>query len=255
VASNFKFLCKLDTPLVYLAAEIVRICKLPNWWHPSTGGHDYIYSNLVGYRQEVLYRTVNDEQGAQKLLRTAVDEADRATALGALCLLPALGVGSTRQAEFLMDIAQEMNYAKAIRLLSIHLGARSALSGDNNFTGQATWMLAGGESPVADQIEPVAAGEVYELLDLAKERWKHPKPIPHCYCDGIHCAGKDRRYAGILQDMYAVCLCFSHYGNIEPENRWQPEFFPLAGLEIESPVQSIAEEAEVERAQGGVACG
>lgn len=240
VAANFKFLCKLDNPLVYLAAEIVRICKLPNWWHPSTGGHDYIYSNLVGYRQEVLYRTVNDEQGAQKLLRTAVDEADRATALGALCLLPALGVGSTRQAEFLMDIAQEMNHAKAIRLLSIHLGARSALSGDNNFTGQATWMLAGGESPMADQIEPVAAGEVYELLDLAAERWKHPKPIPHCYCDGIHCAGKDPRYAGLLQTMYAVCLCFSHYGNIEPENRFLPEFYPMDGLEIEPGVQSIA---------------
>jgi hypothetical protein len=65
VADNFRNLCKLDTPLVCLAAEIVRICKLPNWWDPSTGGHDYIYSNLVGYRQQVLYRKVNDEQGAQ----------------------------------------------------------------------------------------------------------------------------------------------------------------------------------------------
>jgi hypothetical protein len=150
-------------------------------------------------------------------------------------------VGSTRQAEYLMTIAQEMNHAKAMRLLNIHLGARSALSGDSNFTGHATWMMAGGESPMADQIEPVVAGEVYELLDTAKERWKHPKSIPHCYCDGIHCAGQDRRYAGILQDMYALCLCFSHYGNIAPENRWQPEFFPLTGLETEEVVQSIAQ--------------
>jgi hypothetical protein len=241
VASNFKFLCKLDTPLVYLAAEIVRICKLPNWWDPATGGHDYIYSNLVGYRQQVLYRKVNDEHEARMLLRKAVEEEDRATALGALCLLGAVGIGSTKQAEFLMTIAQEMNHEKAIRLLSIHLGARSALSGDSNFTSHATWMLAGGESPVADQIEPVVAGEVYALLNAAKERWKHPKPIPDCYCDGIHCAGKDRRYAGILQDMYALCLCFSHYGNIEPENRFLPEFYPTDGLEIESSLQSIAE--------------
>jgi hypothetical protein len=118
VASNFRFLCKLDTPLVYLAAEIVRICKLPNWWDPVTGGHDYIYSNLVGYRRQVLYRTVNDEQGAQKVLRTAVDLADRVTALGALYVLGALRVGSTRQAEYLMTIAQEMNHAKAMRLLN-----------------------------------------------------------------------------------------------------------------------------------------
>src|ERR1035441_8449030 len=58
VAANFKFLCKLYTPLVYLAAEIVRICKLPNWWNPVTGGHDYILSSLIGFRQQVLYRTI-----------------------------------------------------------------------------------------------------------------------------------------------------------------------------------------------------
>jgi hypothetical protein len=241
VASNFKFLFKVDTPLIYLAAEIVRICKLPNWWNPTSGGHDYIYNSLVGYRQQVLCRKVNDQDEARKLLRKAVAEADRATAIGAVSLLGAVGFGSTGQAQCLMAIAHEMNHEEAIRLLSIHLGARSALSADNNFTSQAAWMLAGGESPVADQIEPVEVSEVYELLGEANERWKHPKPIPHCYCDGIHCGGKDRRYAGILQDMYAVCCCFSHYGNIEPENRWLPEFYPTAGLEIEASLRSIAE--------------
>ena len=240
VADNFRYLCKLDTPLVYLAAEIVRVCKLPNWWNPVTGGHDYIYFSLVGYRQQVLYRKVNDQDGARKLLGTAIDEGDRATALGALCLLGVVGMGSTRQAEFLMSIAQEMNHERAVRLLNIHLGARTALSGDNNFTGHAVWYLAGGESPVADQIEPVAAGEVYELLDQAKERWKHPEPIPHCYCDGIHCAGQDRRYAGILTDMWAVCMAFREYGNIEPENLFLPEFYPTDGLEIEPSLQSIS---------------
>jgi hypothetical protein len=242
VASNFKFLCKLDTPLVHLAAEIVRICKLPNWWNPATGGHDYIYNSLVGYRQQVLYQKVNDQDGALKLLRKAIGEADKATAIGAVSLMGTVGLGSTRQAEYLMAVALEMNHEKAVRLLSIHLGARSALSGDNNFTSQAAWMLAGGESPVADQIESVVESEAYELLDKAKERWKHPKPIPHCYCDGIHCGGKDRRYAGILQDMYAVCCCLSRYGNIEPVNQWLPEFYPTAGLEIEPFLQSLHKE-------------
>jgi hypothetical protein len=240
VTSNFKFLCKLDTPLVYLAMEIFRICKLPNWWNPITGGHDYIHNSLVGYRQQVLYQKVNDQDGARKLLRKAIDEADSATAIGAVSLMGAVGLGSTGQAQCLMAIAQEMNHEKAIRLLGIHLGARSALSGDNNFTSQAAWLLAGGQSPVADQIEPVLEGEAHELLDKANERWKHPKPIPHYYCDGIHCGGKDRRYAGILQDMYAVCCCFSHYGNIEPENLWLPEFYPTDGLAIEPSLQSIA---------------
>lgn len=246
VADNFRYLCKPDTPLVYLAAEIVRICRLPNWWDLATGGHDYIYSNLVGYRQQVLYRKVNDAQGARQLLRKAIGCADKATALGALCLVGEVGVGSTKQAEYLMSIAQEMRSEKAVRLLNIHLGARTALSGDNNFTGHAVWYLAGGESPVADQIEPVELSEVYELLERAKERWKHPLPIPNEYCDGIHCAGNDRRYAGILTDMWALCLAFNHYGNIEPKNPRIPDFFPLVGLEAEESesVQSIAQEAE-----------
>ncbi len=244
VADNFRCLCKLDTPLVYLAAEIVRVCKLPNWWDPVTGGHDYIYKSLVGYRQRVLYRKVNDDQGARKLLREAIYQADRATSIGALCLLGAVGIGSTRQAQYLMTIAQELNHEKAVRLLNVHLGARTALSGDNNFTGQAAWWLAGGVSPVADKIEPVEMSEACELLERAKERWKHPLPIPNEYCDSVHCAGKDRRYAGILNDMWAVCMAFIEYGNIEPENRWLPQFFPIDGLEIEPELQSIAQEVE-----------
>ena len=242
VAANFKLLCKVDTPMDHLAAEIVRITKITNWWDPSTGGHEYIYSSLVGNRQQVLYRKINDKETAMNLLRKAVDEGDRATAIGAFRLLAELGLGSTRQAEYLMTIAREMNHEKATRLLNIHLGARSALSGDNNFLGQACWMLAGGESSVADQIEPVALDEVYELLKKAAERWKDPKPIPSCYLDGRHSSGSDRRYAGILVDMWSVCCCFSHYGNIEPENRWLPEFYPTDGLEIVSPLQSIATE-------------
>jgi hypothetical protein len=91
VASNFKTLCKVDTPLVYLAAEIVRITKIPNWWDPATGGHDYIFSSLVGNRQQVLYRTISDRDTAMNLLRKAVDEGDRVTAIGAFRLLAELG--------------------------------------------------------------------------------------------------------------------------------------------------------------------
>jgi len=240
VASTFKSLCKLETPLVYLAAEIVRICKLPSWWRPETGGHDYIHHCLVGYRQQVLYRTITDQATAKSSLRKSILEGDKATALGILSLLPTLGVGSSKQAEFLMTVAMEMNHQQAIRLLRIHLGARTALSGDSNFTGHAVWMLAGGVSPVADQIEPVVIKEVCELLYRARERWKQPLPIPNEYCDGLHCSGRDRRYAGILQDMWAVCCCFSKNGNIEPANRWLPEYFPLTGLEIESAPQSVA---------------
>jgi hypothetical protein len=233
VAGKFKLLCKLDTPLVYLAAEIVRLTGIPNWWVPATSGHDYILTSLIGFRQNVLYRTVNDPETAKGLLRRAVVEKDRATAIGAVCLLGAIGIGSTRQAEFLMSIAQEMNHETAIRLLRIHLGVRSALAGDNNYLCLAAWWLAGGESPVADQIEPVTAAEVNELLDRARARWEHPEPIPEWAVDGVHCSGRDRRYCGVLSDMAAVCAAYNKFGNISPENRWEPGFFVLDGLQYE----------------------
>ena len=233
VAANFKFLCKLDTPLVYLAAEIVRLTGIPNWWDPSTGGHDYILSSLIGFRQQVLYRTVSDPETAKGLLRRAVVEKDRATAIGAVCLLGAIGIGSTRQAEYLMTIAQEMNHETAIRLLSIHLGTRSALAGDNNYLCLAVWWLAGGQCPVADQIEPVTAAEVYELLDRTRAQWEHPDPIPEWAVDGVHCSGRDRRYCGVLSDMAAVCAAYNKFGNINPENQWDQSFFVLDGLQYE----------------------
>jgi hypothetical protein len=49
-AGNFWKLSKPQGDLIELVAEAIRICKLPNWWHPETGGHDYVYQSLVGQR-------------------------------------------------------------------------------------------------------------------------------------------------------------------------------------------------------------
>src|ERR1035438_8605258 len=40
VVKYFSRLCRNDTDLVHLVAEAVRICRVPNWWNPSTGGPD-----------------------------------------------------------------------------------------------------------------------------------------------------------------------------------------------------------------------
>jgi hypothetical protein len=244
VASDFTALYKPETPLKCLAANILRICKLPNWWDSASGGHDYVRSALIGYRKHVLYRTATDADGVRELLQQALRARNRASALGALSLMPQVGIGSTKQAEFLLQMAREMRHEQAIRLLDIHLGARQALSSDNNFTGHAVWWLANGYSPLANEAVPVFPAEVDDLLEKAKKRWERPKPIPTFYCDGVHCAGNDRRYAGMLQDMYALCLCFSRYGNVHPENRWLPEFYPTDGLEVEPTAQSIAPEED-----------
>jgi hypothetical protein len=232
VVSNFSNLVKVETPILYLAAEIVRICKQPSWWDASTGGHDYIWHSHQGDRiWQSIAKTYTEEQAKAELTQATLD-GDKTKALGIGFALGSVGLSSTRQAEFVLGLAEERQNDLAVRLCRVHLKAKSALSGDNNFISQAIWVLAGGSPTNPDAIDHVVAGEVMEKLDQAYKDWKTPHPIPSHYCDGVHCAGNDRRYAGLLIDMWAVCEAFNHYGNINPDNKWlYPTFYPLTGLD------------------------
>ena len=211
---------------MHWVAEAVRICKLPNWWHPDSGGPDYIYQSLVGERAWKYKVWDHKLPTLLKEIQKAIEEKDRASALGGVTAFGTVQevFGATKQAQFLLQLAENMGHDLAARLCQLHLSARTALSSDNNFLCMATWMMAGGVSPVAEKIQPVTAGECYQLLDKAKERWQNPQPIPRWCCDGVHCAGDDPRFMGMLPEMYAVCKAFEQYGRVDPEDKWLPEF-------------------------------
>jgi hypothetical protein len=77
-------------------------------------------------------------------------------------------MGASKQAEFVSALAKRNKHDLAERLTQVHLRARSALSSDNNFLCQAAWMLAGGNSPVADVLSPVTSAEVSGLVEKAE---------------------------------------------------------------------------------------
>ena len=58
IVGSFKRINKLHAGIEELAADILSICKVPNWWHPSTGGHDYIYYGKVAERQDYFEQQV-----------------------------------------------------------------------------------------------------------------------------------------------------------------------------------------------------
>ena len=171
----------------------------------------------------------------QNEVQQAVEDGNRAMALGGVMAFVDVQetFGATKQAEFLLRLAESRGHDLAARLCRIHLSAKSALSGDNNFLCQAAWTMAGGVSPVAEKILPVTTAECSELLDRARERWKNPHPIPKWCCDGIHCAGDDPRFTGMLPEMWDVCLAFQHYGRVDPSDEWLPQFRCYDGLVIE----------------------
>src|SRR5882757_9568962 len=143
VADAFWKTSKPQCGLKKLVAEVVRICKLPNWWHPDTGGPDYIYDSLVGQRAWLYKRWDHKLKTLQREIQKAIEEKNRAMVLGGVTAFSDLEetFGATKQAEFLLKQAENRGHDLAARLCKVHLSAKSALSGDNNFLGQAVWML------------------------------------------------------------------------------------------------------------------
>jgi hypothetical protein len=233
VLESFPRIARSRTGIQYLAAEAVRICKLPNWWHPDSGGRDCIYNSLVAERELAYFTGDRSPENMARMIERGIEEKRKTVALAGVMGLPAARMGATKQAELVLSLAKKYQNSRAERLAEIHLRAKSALSSDNNFISQAVWMLVGGVSPIADAIEPVADTEVENILERAKEMWEDPRPIPGWCTDGLHCAGNDTRFAGMLPEMMAVCNAFSHYGRCSPEDRWLPEFKCYDGLIIE----------------------
>jgi hypothetical protein len=232
VAKNFPVLTRSRTDTLYLAAEVLRICKAPNWWRPESGGKDYIYCGLLAERMLLHYQGFHTVKNMAGLIEEGITRQDKVSALAGVMGLSNARLSKSRQAEYLANLATKQGHEAALQLIAIHLSARTALSGDNNFLSQAAWMMAGGHSPVADLRVDVLADEARESVERAREMWQNPKPIPRWCCDGLHSAGDDERFMGVWFHMYAACLAYEHYGRLNPDDAWKPEFYCYDGLTI-----------------------
>jgi hypothetical protein len=251
VGANFPQLARQRTDLLYLAAEALRICKLPNWWHPKSGGKDYIYSGLLAERKLLHYAGHHTLDNMTHMIDRGVAEQDKVSAIAGVIGLSHARLSATKQAELLASIAAKANHPLAERLVQVHLRAKSALSSDNNLLCQAAWMMAGGRSPIAEASDPVFATEVFDLVENAREQWKHPEPIPRWCCDGLHSAGDDVRFMGVWFHMYAACLAFELYGRLDPQDNWIREFCCYDGLTIASELPSDTQISKLRATSSG----
>jgi hypothetical protein len=117
VGRKFWKLCKPTADIIDLVAEAIRICKLPNWWHPDSGGPHYIYQSLIGKRVW-LYRSWDHSASTlQKETVKALAEKSRAMAIGAVMAFGDVRstFGATRQAEFLLAEAERNEHDLAAK--------------------------------------------------------------------------------------------------------------------------------------------
>lgn len=233
LADNFPALLSKQVEFENVMAELLRICKVPNWWNPATGGHDYIYCGMLAQRKIYYNPNPHTIEDCFKGLEYAIAQQDKVTALFWVLVAHDAGKGAgLHLAQKLHALALQHNCTAAQRLMqNVYLVHAKFLSTDSNFTGQAAWLLAGGTSPVTDQIEAVTRGEVRRLIEQVNDT--QPYPPPEWCCDGVHCAGNDIRYAGMWDRMWAVCQQFNFYGRVNPEDEWlENEFYSLDGLHI-----------------------
>jgi hypothetical protein len=239
MAENFPALLNKHVEFERVIAELLRICKVPNWWHPDTGGHDYIYFGMLAMRKTFYNETTHTLEDCLHGLECAIKEQDKVTALYWTILAHETEKNAGLVlAQKLHTCAINCNCTPAIRLMkNIYLAHSKSLSTDSNFTCQAAWLLSGGVSPVIDQIEPVTLGEVRRLIERVNAN--KPYPPPEWCCDGVHCAGNDIRYAGMWDRMYAVCNQFSHHQRIQPNDEWlEEQFYSMDGLSIHTQPQT-----------------
>jgi len=84
VAEKFWRMSKSQADLVELSTAALYICKVPNWWHPDTGGPDYIHESLVGERAWLYKDWDQNVTTLQREIERAIEERNRAMAIGAV---------------------------------------------------------------------------------------------------------------------------------------------------------------------------
>lgn len=231
MAENFPALLSQQAELEKVMAELLRICKVPNWWHPDTGGHDYIYCGMLATRIPFYDSNPHTLEDCLQGLELSISEQDKVMALHWVLVAHEAGKNAgLTLAQKLHALALQHNCPPAIRLMGIYLKHAKSLSSDSNFTCQAAWMLVGGTSPVIDQIEPVTRGAVRRLIEQVNDT--RPHAPPEWCCDGVHCAGNDIRYAGMWDRMFAVCNQFNFYGRVNPDEWHEDKFYSLDGLRV-----------------------
>ncbi len=217
-----------EAPVIEAVREIARICRTPNWWaQPKNAGHDYIFSwdraEKIAAASDFPQRELPfSEQLTQ--LEQEIDFHRPARAIAILCCFDQKrGFKPALLGKFLQLLAERQGNLLAYEVSEIYLRQLRALSGDTNFVGQAIYRLACGELGIQEEVE-VPDEECSALLEAGRKRLSELKAIPGYLLDGIHSPGRDRRFSGMSSDMAAACRAFTHYGRLDPTDKWLASF-------------------------------
>jgi hypothetical protein len=208
-------------------AKIHLICATRNWWWQPTGRR-----YVVRWTETERTLGLLPELTKSELVKLPVDFDKEGVALIQHMLLNA-GFEDYKArgayAAMLEERARTTENMSARLSAGIHRKYAKLLGKDENFTGQALYKLAGGSLGI-NAYPAIKAEDVRDSVHKALTRLKNPEKTPSWTHDGIHCYGKDRRFAGVLRSMVGCCNAFSHYGRLDPADEFTEEMYELSNV-------------------------
>ena len=209
----------------HAAQAVLRICQMPSWW-ALPEGHEMMFAWL---RAEALAasRKASSYQTEMASLSAAIQLGDREVGLGVftrLSLMPEYS--NVGLVELLGPHVERGNDPRATALFDCWRGLSPVLGRDTNISGLLLYMLLGGGVPRVN-VPKDDALRVQLPAQPVGDEWGGREPPPWAN-DGIHARGRgqvDQRFAGLLGNFVAMCRAHEHYGRLDPNDPWIPEFY------------------------------
>lgn len=226
-----------NTPRTHRLAVymIQRICTTEDWWQSKSGQRYILGWRLTEKASKEAGPLSEDQKAYFKSPECSDDIVEIATSsqpMGSRVQKAldlhfhgcASGMNRKLYASKLVGAARASKNLQARLTAQAHLTFATQLGNmDENWLGQALWRLLG---------EPLEAQSIADMSDTDKlfdlklqEVFDAQRTPPAWTQDGIHCSGKDRRFAGLLPSMTACCNVFNENIALSPDMSFQDKHY------------------------------
>lgn len=204
---------------------LAYICSTLNWWaQPS--GQKYILvwrEAQKNMREDHGFSEYNTSMHMEELFKAIKAKDTDTAALHHMLMLKSASNYKVHleYATRMLELAiAEGNLSARVTANAHVVYAKMLSTMDDNWLGQAMYRLCG--EPLGNGVWEVPDCEQVFTVHTAaiKEVYSNPRTPPAWTQDGIHCSGKDTRFAGVLSSMVGCCNMYNRHGQLSPTSEW-----------------------------------
>lgn len=211
---------------------LIKICSKEDWWQ-SHSGQRYILgwrlTEKAAKKADLVEKAFfSSPECIQEILTIATSNSPRGVRTEKALELHfhgcANGMNREAYAQALVNGATQSKNLQARMTAQGHLAYAKELGNmDENWLGQALWRLLGHDLSAVDIQDTPDTDKLFS--QKLQEVFEASRIPPAWTQDGVHCSGKDRRFAGLLSSMVACCNVFREYNDLDPAIEFKDEHY------------------------------